>query len=186
MVGRRLWLREMAGSFPWKLLTVPEYNSPSAKRTFPWEEALGTAPSHSGPGVTQVLPSVLEKDRRGRGIRKTNPRAARGHCTPWGLAVWTHQLCPGAHPASLPVLPSGALGSPFCPPAPQHSPTTRAVDLKLGSKGQRPLPSSRRLFPASSWARVKFSTFCRGADRELRGRPGSKWALQGYPGKGRV
>lgn len=23
LVGRRLWLREMAGSFPWKLLTVP-------------------------------------------------------------------------------------------------------------------------------------------------------------------
>lgn len=44
LVGRELWLREMAGSFPWKLLTVPVYSSPSAKRMFPWEWLLWPSP----------------------------------------------------------------------------------------------------------------------------------------------
>ena len=42
-MGRRLWLLEMVGSLPWKLLTVPVYSSPSAKRTFP----TGMGPGHS-------------------------------------------------------------------------------------------------------------------------------------------
>lgn len=42
-MGRGLWLLEMVGSFPWKLLTVPVYSSPSAKRTFP----MRMGPGHS-------------------------------------------------------------------------------------------------------------------------------------------
>lgn len=43
LMGRRLWLLEMVGSFPRKLLAVAVYSSPSAKRTFP----MGMGPGHS-------------------------------------------------------------------------------------------------------------------------------------------
>lgn len=93
----------------------------------------------------------------------------------------TRQLRPGTDAARLPS-PTQSLTELILPLRPQHSPTTRAVDLKLGSKGQRPLPSSRRMRPTSSCARVKFSTLCREADGRAQGHAGECVGLEGKEG----
>ena len=89
---------------------------------------------------------------------------------------------PPPHPLPPPPPRTWSLSEPLLPLCPHHSPTTRAVDLKLGSKGHRPLPSSRRMFPASSCARVKFSTLCREADRRAQGLTKEPAAPEGKEG----
>lgn len=118
----------------------------------------GLLPLHR-PAMTPALPTSLRVHRGG----SRNPRAAQGH------------------PCTSPPPPAGASTRPSCP---RYSPTIRAVDLKLGSKGQRPLPSSRRTFPALSCASVKFSTLCRGADGGWREGEGRAVRLRGIPGQG--
>lgn len=120
-----------------------------------------------------AAPSILP--RRKQGLGRGQPRVTR--CPLGTSTAWGHHLTSGIHSVQSPDTPQiwsscpVYLLIPWSTKAPSlchHLPTTRAVDLKLGSKGQRPLPSSRRTLPASSWAKVKLAMFCGGVDEWLR------------------
>lgn len=179
LVGRELWLREMAGSFPWKLLTVPVYSSPSAKRTFPWEwlpwprpcALLRARSDHSPIHPAQTEAGTWERAAQGHSMLPGNQHSVEIPAHPWG----SH--CPETKHTPIQSFCPVRLPTPQSPKAPSlrhHLPTTKAVDLKLGSKGQRPLPSSRRTLPASSRAKVKLAMFCGRVDKWLRAKAHSK------------
>lgn len=102
LVGRGLWLREMAGSFPWKLLTVPVYSSPSAKRMFPWEWL-------PWPGLCALLRAQSDHS-------PIHP--AWTEAGTWKRAAQGHSMAPGnQHSMGTPPY----LWDPHCP-EPRHTP----------------------------------------------------------------